>query len=328
MRSPPFAGSTCALKGYRLGPPQIESLLEAGVLRLEVHLLGVGRVITPWATSQAPLSRSCRLLLAYLLLGRNRTHARDVVASVFWGESPEPLARRRLNTTVWRLRRALEPEGVSRGAFIVGGANGELGFNRESSFWLDVDEFESLAAPLLERPSRELDRDSLACLERAVSLYEGELLEGEYDEWVLADRARLANLHLAGLLRLVDGFRRLGEITKAIGYAELVLDQEPLREDVHRQLMSLYALDGRRAEALRLYERCRKILWRELEIEPMPETVHMAARLANGDEVPDPDVRLELIDVVTELEQWCGELARLNRSIERSLATLRSRAHL
>lgn len=301
---------------------------EAGVHHLEVHLLGVGHVFAPSRTAAAPLSRSCRLLLAYLLLHRDRTHARDVVASAFWGESPEPLARRRLNTTVWRLRRALEPDAHSSGEFILGGRGGELGFNAASAFWLDVDEFETLATPRVERAAGELDRDDLALLERAVSQYKGELLEGEYDEWVLSDRARLANLHLASLLRLVEGYRGVGELEKAIGFAELVLEREPLREDVHRRLMGLYALDGRRAEALRHFDRCREALRRELAIEPMPETVHLAARIAGGNDIPAPDARLDLLDVVGELEQRCREMERLSRSISESLATLRTRAHL
>jgi DNA-binding SARP family transcriptional activator len=288
----------------------------------------VGRVLAPSRTAAAPLPRSCRLLLAYLLLHRDRTHAREVVASVFWGESPEPLARRRLNTTVWRLRRALEPDARSYGEFIVGGPGGELGFNGGSAFWLDVDEFETLATPCVVKSARDLDRDDLARLERAVSLYKGDLLEGVYDEWVLSDRARLANLHLASLLRLAEGNRRLGEIEKAIGFAEQVLEWEPLREDVHRQLMGLYSLDGRRAEALRHFERCREALRRELGIDPMPETVHLAARIAGGNEIPEPDARFDLLDIISELEQFCREMERLSRSIAESVVTLRTRAHL
>jgi DNA-binding SARP family transcriptional activator len=301
---------------------------EAGVHHLEAHLLGVGRVNAPSRTGAAPLSRSCLLLLAYLLLHRDRTHARDVVASAFWGESPEPLARRRLNTTVWRLRRALEPDAHASGEFIIGGRGGNLGFNAASAFWLDVDEFETLATPHVGRAAGELERDDLVVLERAVWLYKGELLEGEYDEWVLSYRARLANLHLASLLRLIEGHRRLGELGKAITFAELVLEREPLREDVHRQLMGLYALDGRRAEALRHFDRCRAALRRELQIEPMPETVHLAARIVGGDEIPASDSRLDLLDVVSELEQRCQEMERLSRSINESLARLRTRAHL
>lgn len=292
--------------------------------QLEIRLLGVGRVAGP-REGAATLAPSCRNLLAYLLLRHDRTHARDVVATAFWGESPESLARRRLNTTVWRLRKVLEPAGVSRGTFLLTPSTGELGFNRASDYWLDVDEFESTATPMIRSSGDELNGNEVDTLEQAVGLYKGDLLEGVYDDWVLEDRARLANLYLAALARLARACRARGELARSLFFSELLLEREPLREDVHREVMRTYAAEGRRAEALRHYERCRAIMRRELDIEPMPETVHLAARIASGERTPQPGVPLDVADVLVELERARRDTAQLAKSIDHSLELLRAR---
>lgn len=291
--------------------------------RLEICLLGVGRVDAPW-DGAAPLTPSCRSLLAYLLLHNKRTHARDVIATAFWGDSPEVLARRRLNTTLWRLRKVLEPDGVSRGTFLLTPATGELGFNRASRYWLDVDEFEQTSASLVRSGASDLTPAEVDCLERAVGLYTGDLLEGVYDDWVLEDRARLANLYLGALARLASAARAHGDLTRAIFFGDLLLEHEPLREDVHRDLMNAYAAAGRRAEALRQYERCCDVLQRELEIQPLPETVHLAARIAAGKPPTPPDAVIDVTDVLVELERARRETTDLARSIDLSLELLRA----
>ncbi len=52
----------------------------------------------------------------------------------------------------------------------------------------------------------------------------------------------------------------------------MALVREPSRESVHRALMGYLAHLGRSDEALAQFDHCRRILARELGVEPMPET--------------------------------------------------------
>jgi DNA-binding SARP family transcriptional activator len=63
-----------------------------------------------------------------------------------------------------------------------------------------------------------------------------------------------------------------GDLEAAIGHGQRLLADDPLRETVHREVMRLYFRNGQRAEAIRQYERCARLLAEELEVEPMPET--------------------------------------------------------
>jgi pentatricopeptide repeat protein len=54
--------------------------------------------------------------------------------------------------------------------------------------------------------------------------------------------------------------------------AEEALRLEPFRESTYRTLMRAHAAAGNRAEALRVYQRCRDLLAEELGVDPSGET--------------------------------------------------------
>ena len=58
----------------------------------------------------------------------------------------------------------------------------------------------------------------------------------------------------------------------AVQYATEVIELEPFRETAYQRLMRLHAQMGNRAEALRVFGRCRELLREELGASPSPET--------------------------------------------------------
>jgi DNA-binding SARP family transcriptional activator len=121
-------------------------------------------------------------------------------------------------------------------------------------------------------------------LEEALDLYRGDLLEGCYDDWCLAERERLQLLLLRVLKRLQRDCR-LGEAFEAaISYGHRLLTLDPLQEDVHRELMRCHVEAGQRPLALGQFRRCRETLRQELDIEPMPETWRLYRRIRGGQE--------------------------------------------
>lgn len=75
---------------------------------------------------------------------------------------------------------------------------------------------------------------------------------------------RLLEYHLA------DEHLELG-----VRIAIQLLGSDPLREEVHRTLMQLYARLNRPGDALRQYRQCRRLLFRELDLLPKPATEHL-----------------------------------------------------
>src|SRR5262249_47824015 len=63
-----------------------------------------------------------------------------------------------------------------------------------------------------------------------------------------------------------------GDAAAAVKWSEQVVALEPFREAGYRRLMEAHAAAGNRAEALQVYERCRRLLAEELGAYPSPET--------------------------------------------------------
>lgn len=245
--------------------------------QLHLHLLGTPQIRvgdSPLHEFPAP---KVKLLFFYLVLFRHIVHSRAALAGLFWGESGEAQARHSLNTTIWRLRQWLETLRIHPAGLLLV-ENEQIEFNASGPLWLDTAEFEQhiTRARQLSGSAPEHSADAMT---RAIELYRGDLLDGYYTDWCVAERARLQQLFMQALVYLMvyHGGRR--EYAQAITFAQRLLRDEPLREDVQRELMKLFVLDNQPAEALLQYRRCETALRDELGIQPMPETQQVFRQL-------------------------------------------------
>jgi DNA-binding SARP family transcriptional activator len=223
------------------------------------------------------LTHRISLLLAYLLLERNRMHPREVLIGEFWGDSSEQKARNCLNTALWRLRRALEMDEKQQ-VYLLTTEVG-VGFNSQSQYWLDVAVFEETLAQALKRPEHLLSPEDAARLASALQLYRGDLLEGIYEDWAIRAREYQRLLYLNGLDCLMRYHIQHADYERALECAHQILRADPLREEIHREVMRLHALRGNRAEAVRQYRLCQDLLEKELGIPPMPETACLYSQI-------------------------------------------------
>src|SRR5688572_16445745 len=86
---------------------------------LRIQLFGAVRVSHADQPRDARLIHTVQALLAWLVLNRRKTHAREALAGIFWGEQREDRARSCLSTALWRLKQAIEPDGVPQGAYLI-----------------------------------------------------------------------------------------------------------------------------------------------------------------------------------------------------------------
>jgi DNA-binding SARP family transcriptional activator len=288
---------------------------------LRIRLFGNVRVRYAGARSPVKLTHSVQALLAYLLLYRHRAHPREVLAGQFWGDYTEERARSALNTTLWRLRRALSPPGEPPGGFILTTDTGEIGINGHSDYWLDVAAFEQQARRLLAGPVEEARPADVAAMEQSLDLYAGDLLEGFYDDWALRERERLRLLHLQCLAHLMLYHRRQGAYEKSLAWGREILYRDPLREEIHREMMRLYLDSGQRALAIRQYQILSEVLAVELGIPPMEETQALYCQMvpvrAPGSQA-DPALLRQALQQLQQAVQALGSAqGDLQRAIHR-----------
>jgi TolB-like protein len=71
---------------------------------------------------------------------------------------------------------------------------------------------------------------------------------------------------------LVADYRKAQDLGRCLRAAVRLLRLDPLREDIHRELMRVHAAQGHLSSAVKQYDICRDMLWRELGVQPEPET--------------------------------------------------------
>ena len=238
---------------------------------LSVRLLG--GLAMEWQDTPLPVlpGKIARSLFAYLLVHRNHTHTRDLLAGTFWPELPEAAARRRLSQALWQIRhglRAVKPEAPCS---LILAEGDTLQVNPNFPLDVDVEDFLHHLNQAASGGNNALEHDAAS-----VALYQGEFLEGYYDDWVVSQREQLRLHLLESLARLVDGYKRAGNYEHALTYARRIVMEEPWDEAGHCEVMRLYHLLGREAEALKQFEHCRTFLDAELNAAPAPETVALA----------------------------------------------------
>lgn len=108
---------------------------------LQIALFGQMQLTHQGHPSPEPLTRAMQALLAYLLLYRQQSWPRTVLAGLLWGDVPELQARKRLNTILYRVRHVLEPPDLMHRTYLVTTPE-KIGFNTASDYALDVAQFE------------------------------------------------------------------------------------------------------------------------------------------------------------------------------------------
>lgn len=212
-------------------------------------------------------------LLCYLLLHRDHPHPRERLADLLWGDRSTSQSKGYLRKSLWQIQTALNSQAEPSGGHLLLVEPSWVQLNSEARFWLDVAVFEQAFNLVYRRPGKDLSLQCVESLCRAVDLYQGDLLEGWYQDWCLYERERFQYMYLSMLDKLTDFCETHQKYTAGQAYGTRILRYDRARERTHRQLMRLYYLAGDRTAALRQYECCTAILEEELEVRPARSTV-------------------------------------------------------
>jgi DNA-binding SARP family transcriptional activator len=228
--------------------------------RLRVRVLGRTVVeSTEGPIGGAWLEQRSGQLLKYLVASRQRPVAVDEIGESVWSDADYAIAAS-VRYYVHALRRKLEPQRVARepSQFIaVGSGTYRL---RLDNVEVDADEFETIVNSGLARIEAD-PQGAAAELERGLSLYCGDFLADlPYAEWAMGERHRLHDLACLGLRRLADVHVQGELIDDAARCLERLASLQPYDEDVHRRLMELDIVQGRRSDAVRRYASLRSRL--------------------------------------------------------------------
>lgn len=201
-------------------------------------------------------SQKGRFLLAYLAVQAGKPVSEDVLIDMFWPEDADK-GKRSLYWVTSMIRNCLRgPDELDP----VVRHQGMLALNPQLPRWHDLEQLEDL----VNRPPG----DKADAWRRAVALYRGPFLEGCYMDWAEPVRLRAFSTVCEGLINLAGWAQQAGRPAECLEHARRLWDLDPCRQDACLLAMQALQALGRAEEAVRLFERCKKALQRELEMEP------------------------------------------------------------
>ncbi|HSM70201.1 MAG TPA: BTAD domain-containing putative transcriptional regulator, partial [Anaerolineales bacterium] len=227
----------------------------------DLRLLGSFELAQTEGEAPVRLGAKPQALLAYLAMSAGKSVPRGRLAGLLWGERDEENARHSLSQALSTIRGALGPDGNYLIQAAVDGIRLE-----EANIDVDAKSFERLA-----------NSKEQAKLLQARELYRGELLQGldiserDFEEWMLGERYRLAEIAATAFSRLLDLQISTKDYEEAVDTARDLIAVTPLEEAAHARLITLYGALNRRGLAESHYNRCRELFRRELDRDPGKE---------------------------------------------------------
>lgn len=272
------------------------------MVRLEITLLGTFQARLDGEVVAGFRSDKTRALLAYLAVEGTRSHRRDWLAALLWGDFEDRSARRSLSSALANLRQLLAPlSDASTAPPLLDSDRNDVWFRIDpATVSVDVLAFRHLLG-LTEKHTHRSVLHCAACIKaltQAAVAYGGPFLPGltfgdspAFDEWQRAQQENLHQqaLHIFGVL--TSHHRVSGNLGTAEQYARRQISLQPWHEEAHRQLMMILASAGQRNAALTQYELCRALLASELAVEPEEQTTALYNQIRLGATIVSPPLR-------------------------------------
>ena len=245
-----------------------------GRLKVEIE----GRHVTP-----ALRGRQGRVVLAYLVINRDRAVTRDELVTAVWPFDQPVSPHAALRTQLSRLRDALGADSLAGRAAV------ELRLPADT--WVDI---EAAEEALLQGGAEARSgnwRDAWAHAHIALNISGRPFLAGFDAPWVDTVRGELSETHMLARETIARAGIGLGgsELSRAARAARDLIREAPFRESGYLLLMEALVAAGNTAEAMRTYETIRNLLSAELGTAPGAELQALHGHLLGAHpEVDEP----------------------------------------
>ncbi len=218
-------------------------------------------------------SRKCTELFAYLLLYRGRRIPRSRLIADIFGGMEQAGAENYLNTTVYQLRKSLEPLGMRE---VVRSENDGYALELKDAV-IDYVEFEKQAEKLQSIEAGDVERAMQ--IER---LYTGDLFGDKSYVWATHETECYARLYASFSQKLAVALISLQDPNAASKLLLKLNERNPLDESAVSLLMTIRAQTGDKKGLTALYTDYVQLLSSELDIRPSEELIQLYDSLVIG----------------------------------------------
>ncbi len=221
-------------------------------------------------------------LLKVLLCRANRRASRDELIEAIWPDHEAINAAHALDSAASVLRRHILRTSEVGSLLLTLRSGGETIFKLpgQHRLWVDADALLSLVSKAMRVECQ--GQNPMPLLEEAYALARGEFLEDDlYAAWAQSRRHTLNGARQRVLFKLVDLSLKDEQVSRAEELLFAALEEDPADEDALCRLMILLVEQGRRQEALHLYQYSEDVLQEE-QTEPAVYTRELARRIRQG----------------------------------------------
>ncbi|MFR9778432.1 BTAD domain-containing putative transcriptional regulator [Micromonospora sp. MS34] len=254
--------------------------------RAEMHVRVLGPVVVQREGASVTLGgRKQRTVLALLAARVREVVSIDALIDGLWGDEPTPGARSTLQTYVSNLRAAV-------GDVIVRDGGGyRLQIDPRDVDAVQFEEAVERARELVEtNPPEAAQR-----LRAALALWRGHPYADVIASFPLELEAqRLEELRLAAVETRIEAELAMGYAAELVAELEVVCSEYPFREEFRAQHMLALYRSGRRAEALRAYQKTRTYLIEELGLDTSTRLRQLEQQILNHAPALDFEVQPQI----------------------------------
>jgi len=216
--------------------------------------------------------RQGRIAFVFLAVNRHRSIHRDELLGAIWPDDAPAQTGSGLDAILSKLRSMLKSAGFAAADAGVTVNSKTITLQLPGSAWIDLE----AGANALDEAEGALRRnDTVAAWSQAnvaVVISKRPFLADVEAPWIESQRAALRAMQMRALQCLVNVSANNAEPLLAVQHALEMIELEPFRETAYQLLMKMHAAAGDRAEALRVFAKCRELLRDELGVSPSPQT--------------------------------------------------------
>lgn len=213
------------------------------VKKIEVHLFGVPSILLDGAPVSFPYKKA-EGFLYYLCV--KKTITREAAICLLWGDEEEAVGRKKLRDAIYQVRLKLGKEVIL--------TNGHTGVSLNPDCGLSVD--------------WDRIRPEEFCLKEPFLNYFYIKNCYEFEEWVEEIRDRQNKESIRSISEKFEQAKKDQDLHSMQEYGNILIKENPYREDPYYELMDMYAKQGDYIMAVRLYYDLEKCLREEMGVEP------------------------------------------------------------
>ncbi len=244
--------------------------------QIKAYAFGTARVsVNEKQVTTADWGSASAKELFFLLLANPRGLRKEEILEKLWQDVSAPKASAIFHSTAHRARRALLSDCIVY-------ENGVYRLNGNLNLWNDVVQLNQLVSRALDANS---DDEGASLYRQAIALYQGDYFEDSYSDWCIPIRTALHSKHIDALHALANYHDQKSQNNEALALYRKIIERDPLREEVYREMMRIQGRIGDRSGAIKTYEQCVHTLNNELNLVPSEETRILYQQILTGNNI-------------------------------------------